>query len=240
MRRRPNFAPAELLAALKHPLAACGMEPAAFPPRRPPDGAEAAARPPPRQRAGRTAGSRRTGPKDERVGDDGADRSPAPSQPLRGAPATAAEPRRLRACWRRMSRLRRLWPAKAASGAARTGKRRRNLLADLEEGAGAWPSIQPADYAALFDELAAGQTVRLAAPGPSGPRHSGPAGSAAAARRPAGARRAEPGRMAGGPCARPVDEPRDAHAVRPAAGGGRGRASLRMISPRRSTPARSS
>ena len=159
-----NFAPAELLAALKHPLAACGMEPARF------------------RRAVRLLERELL-------------RGPRPGNGLAGLleAADASEDERIATTARRIARafeplraLRRRQAAPLAdllaahvetagnlAGAASLwrgadGEAAAELLADLEEAAGAWPSVRPDDYAALFDELAAGQTVRLPRP-----RHPG-------------------------------------------------------------------
>ena len=152
-----DFAPAELLAALKHPLAACGMEPAQF---------------------------RRAVRKLERK----LLRGPRPGNGLDGLlkAADASEDERVAKTARRIARafeplraLRRrqeapltdllaahVGVAENLAGEARLwrgadGEAAAALLADLEAAADVWPSVESADYAALFDELAAGQTVRM-------------------------------------------------------------------------------
>ena len=152
-----DFAPAELLAALKHPLASCGMESARF-----------------RQAVRRLERELLRGPR--------------PGNGLDGLleAANASDDKRVAETARRIARafgpLRTLHRRRTASLAdllaahvetaenlagetgpwrGADGEAAAALLAELDEAAGAWPSVAPADYAALFDELAAGQTVRL-------------------------------------------------------------------------------
>ena len=159
-----DFAPAELLAALKHPLAACGMEPACF------------------RRAVRTLERKLL-------------RGPRPGNGLDGLleAADASEDDRVSETARRIARAFKALAAvlglsevpladllaahvEAAETLAGEGRLWRGadgeaaaaLLAELEEAAGVWPSVACADYAALFDELAAGQAVRIPRP-----RHPG-------------------------------------------------------------------
>lgn len=159
-----EFAPAELLAALKHPLAACGMEPARF--RRAVRRLERALLRGPRPGNGLDGLLQAAkGAKDKRIGKT--------AQQI----ARAFEP--LRTLHRRHAAsladllAAHVETAETLAGEARLwrgadGEAAAELLADLREAAGAWRPIQPADYAALFDELAAGQTVRLVRP-----RHPG-------------------------------------------------------------------
>ena len=165
-----NFTPAELLAALKHPLAACGMEPASF--RRAVRRLERKLLRGPRPGNGLDGlleAANRSG--DERVATTAhtiarafeplqtlQQRQDAPLAGLLAAHVETVET---------LAGEGRLWRGADGEAAA-------ELLADLEEAAGAWPSIQPADYAALFDELAAGQTVRLPRPGHPGLAILGP------------------------------------------------------------------
>ena len=155
-----DFAPAELLAALKHPLAACGMAPARF---------RGAVRRLERKLL----------------------RGPRPGNGLAGLleAADALEDDQVPGTARRIARafepLRALRQKQAAplaellaahvetaeglAGGAglwrgADGEAAAALLADLDEAAGAWPPVAPADYAALFDELAAGQAVRMPRP----------------------------------------------------------------------------
>ena len=159
-----DFAPAELLAALKHPLAACGMEPARF--------RRAVRRLERRLLRGPRPGNGLDGlldaagkTKDKGVGKT-ARRIARAFQPLRRLHRRRAPPLAdlLAAHVETAENLAgeaRLW--RGADGEAAAA-----LLADLDEASDAWPFVAPADYAALFDELAAGQTVRLPRP-----RHPG-------------------------------------------------------------------
>lgn len=159
-----DFAPAELLAALKHPLAACGMEPARF--RRAVRRLERALLRGPRPANGldgllQAAKSA----KDKRIGKT-ARRIARAFKPLR------AVHRRQEAALADLLAAH-VETAETLAGEARLwrgtdGEAAAELLANLGEAAGAWQPIQSADYAALFDELAAGQTVRLMRP-----RHPG-------------------------------------------------------------------
>ena len=159
-----DFAPAQLLAALKHPLAACGMEPARF--RRAVRRLERALLRGPRpgngldgllQAAGR-AKDKRVGKTVRRVA-----RAFGPLRVLHQQQAAALADL-LAAHVETAENLAgeaRLWRGADGEAAA-------ELLAELDEAAGTWQPIHPADYAALFDELAAGQTVRIPRP-----RHPG-------------------------------------------------------------------
>ena len=159
-----DFAPAELLATLKHPLAACGMEPARF--RRAVRRLEQALLRGPRPGNGLDGLLQAAkGAKDKRVGKT-ARRIARAFEPLQAVHRRQAAPLAdLLAAHVETAEIlageARLW--RGADGEAAAA-----LLADLSEAAGAWPPIQPADYAALFDELATGQTVRMARP-----RHPG-------------------------------------------------------------------
>ena len=159
-----DFAPAELLATLKHPLAACGMEPARF--RRAVRRLERALLRGPRPGNGLDGLLQAAkGAKDKRVGKT-ARRIARAFEPLRALHRQQAAPLAdlLTAHVETAEKLAgeaRLWRGADGEAAA-------ELLADLDETAGAWQPVQPADYAALFDELAAGQTVRLVRP-----RHPG-------------------------------------------------------------------
>ena len=153
-----GFTPAALLAALKHPFAACGVEPAKF--RRAVRRLERALLRGPRpgngldgllQAAGE-AGDKRVGKTARRIARAFKplrtlhQRQAAPLADLLAAHVETAE---------KLAGEARLW--RGADGEAAAG-----FLAELDETAGAWPSVAPADYAALFDELAAGPTVRMA------------------------------------------------------------------------------
>ena len=159
-----DFAPAELLAALKHPLAACGMEPARF--RRAVRRLERALLRGPRPGNGLDGLLEAAGKaKDRRVGKT-ARRVARAFQPLRALHRRQTAP---------LADLlaAHVGTAETLAGEARLwrsadGEAAAELLADLGEAAGTWQPVRPADYAALFDELAAGQTVRMARP-----RHPG-------------------------------------------------------------------
>ena len=152
-----DFAPAELLAALKHPLAACGMEPARF--RRAVRRLELALLRGPRPRNGLDGLlARAKDAKDKRVGKT-ARRIARVFEPLRTLHRRQAAPLPVLLAAHvetaeNLAGEAGLWRGAGGEAAAA-------LLADLDEAAQAWPSVAPADYAALFDELAAGQTVRI-------------------------------------------------------------------------------
>ncbi len=153
-----DFAPAALLAALKHPLAACGMVPTRF--RRAVRRLERTLLRGPRPGNGLDGlleAAERT--QDKRVGKT-VRRVARAFKPLRklhqrsavaladllAAHVEAAE---------NLAGDARLWRGADGEAAA-------SLLADLDETV--WPPIQPTDYAALFDELAARHAVRLPHP----------------------------------------------------------------------------
>ena len=152
-----GFAPADLLAALKHPLASCGMEPVRF--RRAVRRLERALLRGPRPRNGldgllaaaQDAKDRRVGDTARRVA--GAFRPLAALHERQTAPLADLLAAHVETAGN-LAGDARLWRGADGEAAA-------DLLAELDEAAGAWPSIAPADYAALFDELVAGQPVRM-------------------------------------------------------------------------------
>ena len=77
--------------------------------------------------------------------------------------------------------------------------------------------IAGGEWPALLATMLETETIRPALRPPSAPRHLGAAGGAPAARRPAGAGRAERRHLAAGGRDRPVDQPADARRARPAA-----------------------
>ena len=152
-----SFTPAELLAALKHPLAACGMEPPHF-----------------RRAVRRLERKLLRGPRPGNGLDgllEAADNS--------GDEGVAKTARRVARAFEPLGTLQRRREAPVAdllaahvetagniAGEARLwrgadGEAPTALLAEFGEAAEAHPSIAPADYAALFDELVAGQPVRM-------------------------------------------------------------------------------
>ena len=152
-----DFAPAELLAALKHPLAACGVEPVQF--------RRAVRRLERKLLRGPRPGNGLDGllkaadaSEDERVAETARRiaRAFKPLQALRGrqeAPLADLLAAHVGVAENLAGEVR-LW--RGADGEAAAA-----LLADLEAAADVWPSVESADYAALFDELSAGQTVRM-------------------------------------------------------------------------------
>ena len=191
-----RFAPVPLLALLKHPFARRGEDHANFPRPRPRTGPLVPARTAARSRACR----HRQG--DRKRAHQSAQPAPLPNRwrgwrcgGARSPPSwrrwkrsSRRKPSISAPCARRMSRRRKRWPAMtrrtACCGPMATAKLAAELCAALKDDSRDLPPIEPGSYRAAVpqpgDEGAGARRLRP----PSAPRHSGPAGSAAAAFRP--------------------------------------------------------